>query len=170
MSEKNDVVNNLRAQLKGAHDWLEGTLMGVDDALASDVPPGGKVNTIGGMYGHVAVGEDYFVNVMLKGGAPLMMSMNPGISEPPPMGDWNRWGHNVKTDIPAQHAYAQKVYESTDAYLATLNDDALTKEIEAPAGKMLLGAFIGLWILNAHCHAGEISALKGLKGLQGYPA
>ena len=169
MSEKNDVINNLRAQLKGAHDWLEGTLMGVDDALANDVPPAGKVATIGANYAHVTTAEDYFVNVMLKGGAPLMMSMNPGISEPPPMGTWGEWGRGVKADIGAQRAYAQKVYESVDAHLATLSDAALAKEIETPVGKMPLGQFIGLWVLNAHCHAGEISTLKGLKGLQGYP-
>jgi len=170
MSEKNDVISNLRAQLKGAHDWLEGTLQGVDDKLANDVPPGGKVNTIGAMYGHVATTEDYTVNVMFKGGAPLMMSMNPGISEPPPMGDWNQWGHHVKTDIAAQRAYAQKVYAAFDAHLATLVDANLAQVTKTPAGDMPLGAFIGLLILNAHCHAGEISALKGLKGLQGYPA
>lgn len=169
MSEKNDVVQNLRAQLKGAHDWLEGTLAGVDDALANDVPPGGKVNTIGAMYGHVVTGEDYFVNVLLKGGAPLMMSVNPGMSEPPPMGKWDEWGHRVKTNIAAQRAYAQKVYAASDAYLATLTDEDLAEETQTPVGAMPLGAFIGLWILNAHSHAGEISTLKGLKGLQGYP-
>ncbi|NJM41433.1 MAG: DinB family protein [Anaerolineae bacterium] len=169
MSEKNDVVNNIRMQLKGAHDWLEGTLMGVDDALANDVPPGGKVATIGANYAHVTTAEDYFINAMLKGGAPLMMGMNPGISEPPPFGGWGEWGHNVKTDIAAQRIYAQKVYESADAYLTTLSDAALGKEIETPVGKMPLGQFMGLLILNAHCHAGEISTLKGLKGLQGYP-
>lgn len=170
MSAGNAVVTNLRAQLKGAHDWLEATLAGVDDALANDVPPGGKVATIGAMYAHVTTGEDTFVNVVLKGGAPLMMSENSGISEPPPAGPWGGWGHTVTTDIAAQRAYASHVYESTDAYLATLTDANLATITETPVGAMPLGVFIGLWILNAHCHAGEISALKGLKGLQGYPA
>lgn len=170
MTGKNDVVDTLRAQLKGAHDWLEGTLMGVDDALANDVPPGGKVNTIGAMYAHVAGGEDFFVNVLLKGGAPLMMSVSPGMSEPPPAGNWQEWGHRVKVDMDALRAYAQQVYAASDAHLATLSDADLAKVVQTPVGEMPIGAFIGLWILNAHSHAGEVSALKGLKGLQGYPA
>jgi len=169
MSDKNDVVNMLRAQLKGAHDWLEGTLAGVDNALANDVPPGSKVATIGANFAHVTTSEDYFVNVMLKGGAPLMMSLNPGISEPPPMGEWHMWGRAVKAEIAPQRIYAQKVFAATDAYLATLSDADLGKITKTPVGDMPLGAFIGLWVLNAHCHAGEISCLKGLKGLQGYP-
>ncbi|BCX04971.1 MAG: hypothetical protein KatS3mg053_2909 [Candidatus Roseilinea sp.] len=170
MSEHNDVVTNLRAQLKFARDWFEGTMAGVDDALANDVPPGGKVATIGANYAHVNTAIDYFVNVICTGGAPLMMSMNAGISEPPPPGKWDEWGHHVKVDVAAQRAYAQKVYDSMDAHLATLNDAALAKITPTPIGDMPLSAFIGLWILNYHCHAGEISALKGLKGLQGYPA
>jgi DinB superfamily len=159
----------LRGQLKFAHDWLEGTLIGVDDALANDVVPNSKVATIGANYAHVTTAEDYFVNVLLKGGAPLMQSVNPGISEPPPMGTWDAWGHDVKTDIAAQRAYAQQVYESADAYLAALTDADLNTVSTTPVGDMPLGMFIGLWILNAHCHAGEISCLKGLRGLQGYP-
>jgi len=165
----NEVVRNLRAQLRFAHHWLDGTLNGVDDTLANDIPPGGKVATIGANYAHVVTAEDYFVNVLLTGGTPLMLRMSPGISEPPPPGTWVEWGHNVKTDVSTLRPYAQAVYECVDAYLATLSDADLERATETPVGTMSLGAFIGLWILNAHCHAGEISCLKGLRGLQGYP-
>lgn len=103
-------------------------------------------------------------------GAPLMMSLNPGISEPLPIATWGEWGHNVKADIAAQRACAQKIYELVDMHLATLNDADLAKISKTPVGNMPLGTFIGLWVINAHVHAGEISCLKGLKGLQGYPA
>jgi hypothetical protein len=165
----NNVVTNLRTQLQFAHNWLEGTLSGVDDTLANQISHGGKVATIGANYAHVIAAEDYFVNVLLTGGMPLMMRMNSGISEPPPPGMWLEWGHNVKTDLGALCPYAQAVYESVDAYLVTLSDADLERATETPVGPMSLGAFIGLWILNAHCHAGEISCLKGLRGLQGYP-
>jgi hypothetical protein len=76
----------LRAQLRFAHEWLEGTLAGVDDALANEVPPGDRVASIGAMYGHVVMGEDYFVNVLLRGAAPIMAGGSTGVSEPPPPG------------------------------------------------------------------------------------
>jgi hypothetical protein len=166
----NDVVAQLRAQLQFAHNWLEGTLAGVDDSLANELPTGDKVASIGANYAHVTVAEDYFVNAMLKGGAPLLAGINPGISEPPPMGQWDAWGRSVQADITAQRAYAQHVYAATDAYLASIADADLATITPTPAGEMPLGSFINLWILNAHCHAGEISCLKGLHGMQGYPA
>ncbi len=168
MSERNDVVANLRAGLKGAHEWLEGTLQGVTDEVANAVP-NGVVATIGANYAHVVTFEDYFFNVLLKGGAPLMMSENPGLSVPPPMGPWGEWGRSVKVKVAEQQAYAQKVYAATDAYLATVQDADLSREIDASFAKLPLGEFLRVIILNAHSHAGEISCLKGLRGLQGYP-
>src|SRR5579859_4553995 len=147
-----EVVRNLRTQLQVAHNWLEGTLHNVDDSLANDLSHGGTVATIGANYAHVVTGEDYFVNALLTGGTPLMMRMSSGISEPPPPATWAAWGHAVKTDIDMLHAYAQAVYASVDAYLATLSDADLERTIETPVGSMTLGAFIGLWILNAYCH------------------
>jgi DinB superfamily len=168
MSERNDVVVNLRAHLKGAHEWLEGTLQGVTDELANAVPEG-KVATIGANYAHVVTFEDYFFNALVKGGAPLMMSENAGISAPPPMGSWEEWGRTVTVKLADQQAYAQKVYATADAYLATLRDADLARVIEAPVATLPLGEFLRILILNAHLHAGEISCLKGLRGLQGYP-
>ncbi len=164
----NDVVTNLRAQLKGAHDWLEGTLVDVTDEVANTLSEG-NVASIGANYAHVVTAEDYFVNGLLTGGMPIMMSSSAGISVPPPFGGWAEWGRTVHVDIATQQAYAQQVYAATDAWLATKSDADLSVEAETPIGKMPLGAFIGLWILNAHTHAGEISCLKGLRGMKGYP-
>lgn len=168
MPENNNVVQNLRAQLKGAHDWLEGTLQGVDDQIANAVPTG-KVAKIGAQYAHVVSFEDMVFNAALKGGAPLMMSMSAGIDSPPPMGPWDEWGRTVKVNFAEQQAYAQKIYEVVDSYLATIDDSALTREIDLQFTKLPLGRLLGLLILNAFVHAGEISCLKGLNGMKGYP-
>ncbi|MEZ4656178.1 MAG: DinB family protein [Caldilineaceae bacterium] len=168
MSERNDVVATLRAHLKGAHEWLEGTLEGVTNEMANSAPKG-VVATIGAQYAHVVTFEDYFFNGLLKGGAPIMMSENAGVSSPPPMGPWSDWGRSVKVSTDDQRAYAQKVYAATDAYLATLTDADLSREFEAPFAKLPIGEFVRVIILNAHVHAGEISCLKGLQGEKGYP-
>lgn len=169
MSAQNDVVTTLRAHLKGAHEWLEGTLQGMTDEMANAVPAG-IVATIGAQYAHVVTFEDYFFNGLLKGGAPIMMSENAGISTPPPMGPWRDWGRSVTVTLDDQRAYAQKVYAATDAHLATLMDADLSREFEAPFAKLPLGEFVRVIILNAHVHAGEISCLKGLQGEKGYPS
>ena len=162
------MVTNLRTQLKGAHDWLEGTLQGVDDEIANAVPAG-KVATIGANYAHVVTFEDFLFNAALKGGAPLMMSESTGVDSPPPMGPWGDWGRSVKVKIDEQRAYAAKVYAAGDAYLATLKDADLVRDVVTPFATNTVGQFLSLLILNAYVHAGEISCLKGLRGLQGYP-
>lgn len=168
MTERNDVVTNLRAHLKGAHEWLEETLQGVTDEMANAVPDG-VVATIGANYAHVVTFEDYFFNALLKGGAPIMMNESAGISAPPPMGPWKDWGRSVTVNVAEQQAYAQKVYAAGDAYLATRKDADLAQDVVAPFATLPLGEFMRILILNANLHAGEISCLKGLRGLQGYP-
>ena len=57
-----------------------------------------------------------------------------------------------------------------DAYLASIKDSNLSRKIKLPFGEQSLE-----WILNnvivGHVHefTGEISCLKGLQGLKGYP-
>ncbi len=76
-------------------------------------------------------------------------------------------------DLDALNAYAQAVYASTDEYLATLSENELDRTIdltEQNLGTWSLGAFL-LTFVFGHVRdiMGEISALKGLRDLQGYP-
>jgi hypothetical protein len=69
--------------------------------------------------------------------------------------------------------YAQAVYVATDEYLAGLEESDLERIIdltEQNYGKWTLAAYILNFVL-AHVRdiMGEISALKGVYGLQGYP-
>jgi hypothetical protein len=174
MSNTQFATSLLRGQFKGAHDWLEGTLAGVTNEVAGWQPPG-RANSIGAEYLHHLTAEDFFVNSLLQGGAPLMASAyagKAGMSEPPPMGDWGSWAREVRVDVEVARQYAQAVYTATDMYLATLSDSDLAGEIDVPVpgmGKMPLGAFLSTLLANCNNHCGEISCLKGLQGLQGYP-
>lgn len=167
-------VSLLRAQYKGAHNWLEGTMAGVTDAVAHWQPPG-KATPIAAQYVHLLTAEDYFFNAMLTGGAPLMATQyagKTGFTEPPPMGYWGDWARRVTVEISLLQEYAQAVYAATDAYLASLTDTDLARELDLTAlhmGKMPLGMFLSTVLLNCGNHCGEIACLKGLQGLQGYP-
>jgi len=53
------------------------------------------------------------------------------------------------------------------------NDDVLSQPCDLSSigmGMQTKAVLIGLLLQNIHNHAGEISCLKGLQGLQGYPA
>jgi len=60
MAETQIATALLRAQFQGAHDWLEATLEGVNDAVAAWRPPG-LANPIGAEYLHHLTAEDFFI-------------------------------------------------------------------------------------------------------------
>jgi hypothetical protein len=174
MSETQIATALLRAQFQGAHDWLEATLEGVTNIVATWQPPG-LANPIGAEYLHHLTAEDFFINGLLSQRAPLMSSSyanRTGMSEPPPMDNWSDWGKQVTVDMATARAYAQAVYTATDTYLATLHDGDLANVIDVPApgmGSMPLGVFLSILLANCNNHCGEISCMKGLQGLKGYP-
>lgn len=170
----NSQLSLLRAQYAGAHNWLEGTVADVTDEMAH-WQPAGKANPIAAHYVHILMGEDYFFNAMLPGGAPLMATSyagKTGFSEPPPMGYWGDWARQLRVNMDQLRDYAQAVYASTDNYLASLNDADLAQELDLSAlqlGTMTLGMFVSTVLINCSNHCGEIACLKGLQGVQGYP-
>jgi hypothetical protein len=157
-----------------ARNWFEGTMQGVTPELAHWQPPG-KTQPIGANYIHVLTTEDFLINGIVRGGAPLMASGfagKSGFSEPPPPGNRDEWAQRVRVDLDAARAYAQAVYASTSAYLDTATDEDLSRIVDMSAvgfGDQPVSFLIGLLLLNIHNHCGEISAIKGMNGLQGYP-
>lgn len=164
----------LRAQLQQAHWWLESTMQGMTDEVAH-FHPGGKAHPIGSMYVHVVNSEDYFVNQVIKNSAPLMMTTfmgNTGVSEQQPMGNRDEWAGSVQVNLGQAQEYAQAVYANTDATLAQLADADLEQIVDLTAaglGKLSFAQLLSTLLLNCYSHTGEISCIKGLQGLQGYP-
>lgn len=174
----NIAVNLLLEQLKDAHTWLEGTMEGVTDEVAAYMPPG-KANPIAGTYAHVIMSEDFFVHGLLKQTKPLMETdflNNTGASELQPT-EWQvaypKWLKEVKVDVAQMRLYAKAVYKASEDYVASLTDKDLTREIDMSAwgmGKRTVSSIIGGMIVgHARDIMGEISVLKGIQGLKGYP-
>jgi len=173
--QKNPVVALLRAQLKSAHEVLEGTIAGVTPDQAH-WKPAGRAVPIGASYAHIATGEDYLINGILRGGTMLFASAwagKVGVSEPPPQaGEWADWARRVKVDLPAVKAYSQAVYQAADSYLATLSDADLERQCDMSGfgmGQQPASTVCSMAVEHASWHTGEISSVKGLQGLQGYP-
>jgi len=172
-----DAVSLLRQQLRDAHGFLEETMKDVTAEQAHWTPPG-IANPLGASYAHLVLSEDFTINGMLKGGAPLAASSwagKVGISEPlpPPTEPWGKWGRQVRIDLPVLRQYAQDVYKASDEYLASLNGDALNRPLDLSAfgvGQQTVGWLLSNTVVghvNGHC--GEVSCLKGLQGAKGYP-
>lgn len=164
-----------RELFANSHEWLEGTLAGLTPEQAAWQPPG-RVVPAGAHYVHHVIGEDFMLNHLIQGKPPVLMSQfggNAGFSEPPPMGDWSGWARSVQVDLSAARAYAQAVYASTDSFLAGLTPEDLAREYDfTPVGwpgSYTLGYLLKQLLADTTAHAGEISAIKGLQGAQGYP-
>lgn len=164
----------LRAQLKDAHDALEGTMQDVTPELFATAAPG-TANSVGERYGHVAAAEDSLVHGVIQGKPPLMSSTwegRTGISEPR-LGTDPEHSRRVRTELGPAKAYAAAVYAASDAYLSSLSDAELDRAVDmspAPFGKVPVS-----WILSrlviGHVYEvhGEIAAIKGALGARGYP-
>jgi hypothetical protein len=79
----------------------------------------------------------------------------------------------VQIDLETLCQYAQATFAALDEQLAALSDDDLATAVDMTPvglGQQTVGSFLTcLLVLNAAAHTGEISAVKGLQGLQGYP-
>lgn len=169
-----NAVEAMRIQINTSHQIVEGTVADLTPELCDHIP-GGKAHPIGATYYHIVTAEDFIVN-NIRGQTPLMMGEwagKTGVSEPPPApgGDFFGWANRVKVDIGQARKYAEAVYANTNAYLDSLTDADLDKEIDAPGiGKNSLAYYLGIGaLIHPANHVGEISALKGVQGATGYP-
>lgn len=162
--------------LKMAHQILEGTMAGVDDELANR-PVAGRANPIGACYLHIAISEDHMVHEIVQGSEPLYAGawagrfggdrMEPRQGE----GDLGDWYHSVTVDLAQAKEYMATVNAASEALVARLSEDELAQVFERSfIPGLTLAAFLEVALV---CHAnnitGEISAIKGTFGLQGYP-
>lgn len=176
MIDSNFLKNLLVNSLKMAHEQvLEGTVEGIDNDLANRQTPG-KDNPIGTTYAHAVLSEDAIVNAMLKGSSPLSAGEwkdKTGVDKPMPMEDADEfaaWYTEARVDLPIVREYAKAVYAATENYIQGLTDEDLEREVELWGMKMSVASALDGFVINhASSIAGEISALKGIAGLKGYP-
>ncbi|MBP7963526.1 MAG: DinB family protein [Caldilineaceae bacterium] len=163
-----------RMFFNGVHQYLEGTMQGADSSVLNWSPQPGPASILG-QYAHVVTGEDWLVNVKAKGAAPLMASTkagHTGFRTPPPITGWDEWARKEAVDFATLRSYAQAVFQATDDYLASITDRDLERMVdlsEIGMGMVPVAQVLILAASNCCTHTGEISALKGLCGLAGYP-
>lgn len=168
----------LLTQLQAVHTPLEQTMDGVTDETAHFMPPG-TANPIAGTYAHLVFSEDLFMHNFLMKTKPLCESTfldKTGASELHPM-EWEveypRWLREVKLDIVQFRTYAKAVFDETEKYVAGLTEADLDSDVDMSAfgmGSKKTYDFIAN-IISGHAYSimGEISVIKGLQGLKGYP-
>ena len=132
--------------------------------------PGGTANSIASLLAHTISGEDRVINQMFKGGESLFDTGGWAAKTGIPAGNDDIWAGDWTLDVAAFDSYRQEVQRSTEAFLADLDPAVLDQDIQAwgsaRRGGWMLRVVIGNHILS---HLGEISVLRGMKGLAGLP-
>jgi len=171
-----DGVGVLRSAFGGAHMWYRGTVADLSAAQANTVPRG-VVHPIGELMAHILHCEDFMVNRAIQGTPPLWerdgweakLGGEMVVDLPEPVK-----GRSYQCDPKVMSEYAQAVFANTDAFLGSLKDSDLERELELVQfgfpSNMSLGTFLTTMLLgNTYAHTGEISSLKGFLGKKGYP-
>jgi hypothetical protein len=169
--------------LQDVHETLEGTMTGVTDDVAN-WQPSGKALSVGAAYTHAVISEDMLLATMLAQ-KPMLIDQGwadkMGLSEPHPAvtesweQDFAAWTKSVRVEIAKLQEYAKATYAQTEDYLDSLSDDDfMNKKVDLTSWGM--GADYPLWrffhrfiIGHADNLTGEISSVKGLQDLKGYP-
>ena len=169
-----DAISTHREALRWAYDLLTMVMADVTPELAQTTPPG-IANPLAAIYAHAVLDLDMIPSFILQQKLPLYQSTwkgKTGISNP----QWQmsfEWARSVQVDLPAAREFAQAAYEKADEYLTSFTDTDLAREIdltEVGLGKRSLNWCISaLVISHLNNMIGEISVLKGIQGVKGYP-
>ncbi len=141
--------------------------------LTSDVAnwqPGGTANSIGGLLAHAIVVEDLIVNRLFGGGRSLFETGDWAEKTGIPARARDIWQADWNLNVAAFDTYRQEVQQGMDTLLAGLEPEKLDQEIEAFGGPKRAGDVLRISASNHILgHLGEISVLRGMKGLAGLP-
>ncbi len=170
------LVSHLREQLRDAYGYFLGAVANLAPEQAAWQPPG-IAHPVGAIYAHLIISTDSVLHMFCQNIPPLLATHfagKTGISD----SDWAKsatleWRKSVRVDLKQLRGYADAVYRAADDYLAALADADLaslrdlsmvgfgSKSVEWIAARLLIGHTDNI--------TGEIAAVKGLQGLQGYP-
>ncbi|MGD9712846.1 MAG: DinB family protein [Thermomicrobiales bacterium] len=157
------------------HEWMLGTTGTLTAESAMWSPPGECVPA-GAHFAHHALAEDLFIRHLGQGEPTLAATEFAGRTgfdkEYPSEGPWNQWAREITIDLDQLNAYASAVFTSIESFLASLSDADLDKMLDLSAvnwGEKTLSYLLDEILVDGAAHTGEISAIKGMQGLQGYP-
>jgi hypothetical protein len=165
------------SQLNLTHKYLEQMMGEVTEEVVQFQPPG-TANPIAGTYAHLVFTEDYVINKMLQNKAPLFETSwkdMTGASELQPadwVNEYPKWLRRVKLQLAEFRKYTLAVFENSEIYIKSLSDDDFSRMVKAEWGgnDRSVAEILGMTVIaHANNIMGEISVLKGIQGLKGYP-
>ena len=156
----------LRMQLGEALDWLDDVVRDLTPEQYSWQPTG-TANSISKLHAHTLSSADFWMNLMGLQKPMLWMGVSQKFGLPSNFIEV--WQTEATINLSDMQEYAKSLRDASSA-IDVLDDAALARELTAPVfGKRDVGFVLRLAAMQMAIHTGEISAAKGLQGLQGLP-
>ena len=156
----------LRLQLNEAFDWLDQVIDGVTPEQYAWQPEG-SANPISKLHAHTLSSADFWMNLMGLQKPMLWMGVSQKLGLPSNFIEV--WKAETPIKLSDMQDYAKSLREASAA-IDELEDAALERQLVAPVfGKRDVGFVLRLAGMQMAIHTGEISAAKGMQGLQGLP-
>ena len=134
--------------------------------------PPGMAHPFGELVAHVLQAEDMIISGMLQGQPSVWErdGWEGKLGIPNVAMHTQEMARGFKGDVHALQPYKEAVFASTQAYLDSLTDADLDREVEGGGGgpMTVVDAITNALVGNNLAHTGEISALKGVQGAKGY--
>ena len=167
-----DVLEYIQRQMAGMRRSVNNVMKDMTPELFNGATPG-TANAISATFVHFMNAEDNFIHKVIQGKPSVWesdsWSEKTGISKPPSIGeDWSSYKHRQIAIQPLLN-YQAAVWAATDAYLAALKPEELERKVKFAGGERTVADMLLLSVSQALGHAGEIAALKGVKGAKGLP-
>ena len=156
----------LRLQLNEAFDWLDQVIADLTPEQYSWQPEG-SANPISKLHAHTLSSADFWMNLMGLQKPMLWMGVSQKLGLP---GNFIEvWKTDAPINLSDMQEYTKGLREASLA-IDALDDAALERELTAPVfGRRDVGFVLRLAGMQVAIHTGEISAAKGIQGLQGLP-
>jgi len=156
----------LRMQVGEAFDWLDQVISDLSPEQYSWQPEG-TANPISKLHAHTLSSADFWMNLMGLQKPMLWMGVSQKLGLP---GNFIEvWKTDAPINLSDMQEYAKSLREASAA-IDPLDDAALERELTAPVfGRRDVGFVLRLAAMQMAIHTGEISAAKGMQGLQGLP-
>jgi hypothetical protein len=129
--------------------------------------PAGSANPISKLHAHTLSSADFWMNLMAMGKPMVWLTFSQQAGLP---SNWIEvWKHAGPIKLTDMQEYASKL-RACLSDVEALDDAALERELTAPMfGRRDVAFVLRLAGTQVALHTGEISAAKGLQGLQGLP-
>lgn len=168
-----DAAQFVRTQFAAVRRVSDAVTRDLTDDLI-DWTPSGTANPIAATLIHTVNAEDSFIQKMIQGKPQLRWETGDwgkkvGLKTLPGKGSGWEEARAGRYSVAAILGYQEEVHAATDSYLETLTPGELSRQIVMFGSTRAVADALAMLVEHTAHHIGEISALKGVQGVQGMP-